>query len=132
MHCPRKLRCVDPLAIGVLFGAFGVVGCGGPQATVSGCITCEGKPVTGVVLFSSKGDSAGGVHQSVSAPLSPTGNYTLQLNGVGKYMVVVTPSDVVLRPKAGSFDYPCDRTPKEFDIAAGNNDVTIELPKRSR
>jgi hypothetical protein len=132
MHCPRRFRFVDPIAIGVLIGALAVAGCGGPKATVSGCITCEGKPVSGVVLFSSKGDAAGSVHQSVSAPLSPTGNYTVQLNGAGKYVVVVTPSDVVLRPKAGRFDYPCDRTPKEVDIVAGDNDVTIALPKRTR
>jgi hypothetical protein len=130
MFRPRRIRFGDRLAIGVLIGTFGVVGCGGPQATVSGCITCQSKPVSGVVLFSSK--EAGSVHESVSAALSPTGNYTLQLNGVGKYVVVVTPSDVVLRPKAGSPDYPCDRSPREIEIVAGNNDVTIDLPKRSR
>ena len=108
-------------------------GCGGPQATVSGCVTCQGKPVKGIILFSSKGASdAGAAHESASATLSPTGNFTLHLNAVGKYVVVVTPSDVALHPKAGTLDYPCDRSPKDFDIVTGDNDVTFELPKRNR
>ena len=37
-----------------------------------------------------------------------------------------------LRPKPGQPDYPCDRSPLERDVKAGDNDITIELGRRKR
>jgi hypothetical protein len=117
--------------LALLLGMLAATGCGGPSARVTGRITCQGKPVVGVVLFSPKGtgDSPG---PSVTAPLKEDGSYELRLTSLGAHTVVVTPHDVALRPKRGQFDYPCDRTPLERDIKAGDNDITIELAKRVR
>jgi hypothetical protein len=133
---PWKITFVDRLPIGgILIVAFAAaVGCGGPQATVSGCITCQGKPVTGVVLFSSKATPGveAGAQNSATAELSETGNYTVKLHGSGKYVVVVTPRDLSFRRKGGAPDFPCDRSPREIEVVAGNNDISFELAKRSR
>ena len=107
-------------------------GCGGPMAKVTGRVTCQGKPVVGVILFSPKSpvgelNSAG---PAVQATLSDEGTYEVRLNSVGAHVIVVTPSDVVFRPKAGAFDYPCDRSPLEREIKSGENEVVIDLAKR--
>src|SRR5437660_308416 len=92
------------LLLGVLAGA----GCSGAAARVTGRITCEGKPVVGVILFSPKGAEGSNRGPAVSAPLQEDGTYELQLTSPGKYTLVVTPRDITLRPKPGKFDYPCD------------------------
>ena len=112
-----------------------LVGCGGPSAKVTGRVTCQGKPVVGLILFSPKtnlGDENKPVGPSVSATLSETGSYEVRLSSVGAHTIVITPSDVVFRPKAGAFDYPCDRSPLERDIVAGDNEIVIDLAKRTR
>jgi hypothetical protein len=119
------------LAVVLLVGAFAAVGCGGPSAKVTGRVTCQGQPVVGVILFSPK-TAEGGAGASVSAPLQEDGSFELQLKNTGKYTVVVTSHDVTLKPKAGQFDYPCDRSPLERDIVAGDNEVLIDLKKRTR
>jgi hypothetical protein len=85
----------------------------------------------GLVLFSPKEQSGSG-KAAVTAELNDDGRFELRLAGIGQHTIVVTPRDVVLRPKKGEFDYPCDRSPLERDIKAGDNDVTIELSKRVR
>lgn len=119
--------------VGVPFAAllFAMLagGCGGPSAKVTGRVTCQSKPVAGVILFSPKGKDGG---TAVTAPLLDDGSYELRLTSIGAYTVVVTPRDIIGRPKAGAFDYPCDRSPLERDIRAGDNEITIELPKRSK
>jgi hypothetical protein len=67
----------------------------------------------------------------VSAALQEDGRYELQLTSPGKYTLVVTPRDVTLRPKQGKRDYPCDRSPLEREVQAGDNDISIELAKRT-
>ena len=123
------------LSAALVVGMFATVGCGGPSARVTGRVTCQGKPVVGMILFSPKealGDTRTAAGPSVSATLSETGGYELRLTSIGKHTVVITPSDVVLRPKAGTFDYPCDRSPLERDIVVGDNDVNIELATRKK
>jgi hypothetical protein len=112
------------LALGILAAS----GCGAPSARVTGRVTCKDKPVVGVILFSPKG----GEGPSVSATLDDDGRYEVKLPSIGKYTVVVTPSNVTYPPKPGEFDYPCDRSPLERDIKAGDNDVPIELAVRTR
>jgi hypothetical protein len=127
---PRKAQV---LGMAFLLGTLGAAGCGGgPLAKVTGRITCQGKGVVGVILFSPKGEGESITGPSVSATLNEDGSYELGLTRIGKYTVVVTPRDVVLRPKPGGFDYPCDRSPLEREIKAGDNDITIELAKRTR
>jgi hypothetical protein len=120
------------LSTTLLFGMFAVAGCGGQAARVTGRVSCQGKPVVGVILFSPKGEAGSNAGRSVSAALREDGSYELQLTSIGKYTVVVTPRDVVFRPKEGGFDYPCDRSPLEREITAGDNDITIDLAKRTR
>jgi hypothetical protein len=118
--------------IAILFGAFASAGCGGPSAKVTGHVTCQGKPVAGVILFSPKGQDGNAAGLSTTAELGEDGGYELRLTSIGAHTIVVTPRDVQLRPKPGTFDYPCDRSPLEREIKAGDNDVTIELGKRVR
>jgi hypothetical protein len=122
---------VRPSFLVLLLGLL-AAGCGGRTAQVKGRITCEGKPVVGVILFSPKGDEGGNRGSAVTATLNDDGAYELKLPSTGKYTIVVTPRDVNYPPKPGEFDYPCDRSPLERDIQAGDNDVTIELAKRTR
>ena len=116
------------LSMALLIGTLAAAGCGGPSAKVTGRVTCQNKPVVGLILFSAKGQ----VGTSATAELSEDGSYELRLTSIGMHTIVVTPRDVVLRPKAGAFDYPCDRSPLEREIKAGDNDVTIDLAKRVR
>ena len=113
-------------------GMVATAGCRGPAATVTGRVTCQGKPVCGVILFSPKGEGAGNTGPSVNAPLGEDGRFEVRLTSLGKHTVVITPRDVAFRPKAGEVDYPCDRLPLERDIQAGDNDLTIELAERTR
>jgi hypothetical protein len=108
-------------------------GCGTPSARVTGRVTCDGKPVVGVILFSPKPDETGNAAGSaVTAPLGEDGRFELKLTSMGAHTVVVTPHDVVARPKRGQFDYPCDRSPLERTVQPGDNEVTIELARRTR
>jgi hypothetical protein len=116
----------------LLIGALVPIGCGAPSANVKGQVTCDGKPIVGTILFSPKGGEGTTTGTSVSASLNDDGRYELKLKSIGKYTVVITPGDVKFRPKAGGLDYPCDRSPLERDITAGDNDITIELAKRTR
>jgi hypothetical protein len=117
------------LATVLFLGVLAAAGCGGPSAKVTGRVTCQGKPVAGLILFSPKTAEGG---KSVTATLGDDGGYEVLLTGVGTYTVVVTPADVKAHPKRGEFDYPCNRTPLEREITAGDNDVTIELGKRTK
>jgi hypothetical protein len=111
------------------FGVLVTAGCGGNAITVSGRVTCQGKPVSGVILFSPQDNDASSPGPSVSAPLQEGGRFDLRLTTTGKHTIVITPRDIVLRPKKGEFDYPCDRSPLTRDIQAGANDITIEMGK---
>ena len=116
----------------LVLGMLATAGCGGPAATVTGRVTCEDKPVSGVILFSPKGEGAGNTGPAVNAPLGEDGRFELRLTSLGKHTVVITPRDITFRPKPGELDYPCDRSPLERDIKAGDNDITIDLARRTR
>jgi hypothetical protein len=110
-----------------------LVGCGGSATTVSGTVKCSGKAVVGLILFSpvaKEGEINAG--ESVSADLDAEGRYEAALVSPGKYRIVITPNDVQANPKPGTFDYPCVRTPIEKDFAAGRNEFSIEMPKRTK
>jgi hypothetical protein len=128
LNRPRRRGAVLVLA------SLALVGCGGPAVTVTGRVTCEDKPVVGLILFSPKGENAQNPGHSVSAPLGDDGRFQIRLTTVGKHTIVITPitpRDVTLRPKPSAFDYPCDRSPLERDLQPGENDLTIELTKRN-
>ena len=112
----------------LVLGMLALAGCGGSSAKVKGRVTCDSKPVVGLILFSPKGEEG----ERKSADLKDDGSYELQFNGTGKYTIVITPRDVVANPKPGEFPYPCDLAPLERDIKAGDNEIIIELSKRTR
>src|SRR5262245_62200491 len=118
------------ISLVIFLGPFVASGCGGSSAKVTGRITCQGKPVVGVVLFSPKGGDGIDAGPSVSAPLKEDGTFELRLPSIGKYAVVITPRDITLRPKPGEFDFPCDRSPLEREINAGDNHFNVELAER--
>ncbi len=117
-------------ALVVLAALLTLVGCAAPPARVTGRVTCDGKPVVGGILFSPKGEGHGNTGPAVSAPLKKDGSYELRLATIGKHSVVVTPRDVKVPVKPGELDYPCDRSPSEWDVKAGDNEIVIELTKR--
>ena len=110
------------------FIALVCAGCSGPSAKVTGKVTCSAKPVQGSLLFSPIAD---GVGPAVSAAINPDGTYSVELKAVGKYRIVVTPSDVVYPAKPGK-EYPCALTPLERDINAGDSEIVIDLGARPK
>jgi hypothetical protein len=118
--------------VAFVLGMLVTAGCGGPPATVTGQVTCQDKPVSGVILFSPKAEDGSNTGPSVNAPLGEDGSFELRLTSIGKHIIVITPRDITLRPKPGEFDYPCDRSPLERDIKAGDNYLKIELSQRTR
>src|SRR4051794_2331127 len=102
---------------GVLLPIFGC----GASAKVSGRVTCQGKPVAGSILFSPKGEDPKNTGPAVNAALKEDGTYEVHLKSLGKHTVVVTPRDIQYPVPPGQFDYPCERTPVERDIQAGEN-----------
>jgi hypothetical protein len=119
-------------AAALMAGLLTLIGCGGPATHVSGRVTCQGKPVVGQILFSPKGEDARNTGRGVPATLKDDGTYDLRLTSVGKHTIVVTPRDVKYPVPPGEFDYPCDRTPVERDLQAGDNSILIELAERTR
>jgi hypothetical protein len=87
--------------------------------------------VKGTVLFSPFGEGDDNTGEAVSAELKDDGSYELILKTIGKHRVVVSPSDVVYPAKPGE-EYPCPLTPIEKDIKSGDNEVVIQLGKRSK
>jgi hypothetical protein len=113
-----------------LFGLVALVGCSGPAATVSGTVMCGGKPVPGGILFSPKGDSEGNKGPAVNAELKDDGTYEIQLTTTGLHTVVVSPRDVKYPVKPGEFEFPCSLAPKDYDVTAGSNTISIDLTNR--
>ena len=113
-----------------LAGLMTLTGCGSPTAKVTGRVTCQGKPVKGSILFSPKGEDESNKGPAVPAQLKDDGSFELQLTTFGKYTVVITPNDVKYPVPPGEFDYPCDRTPSEWDVKAGDNKIEIEMTGR--
>jgi hypothetical protein len=116
----------------LVVSVLATAGCGGPLATVTGRVTCQDRPVSGVILVSPKGEDPRNSGPSVNAPLGEDGSFKLRLTSLGKHTIVITPRDITYPPRPGEFDYPCDRSPLERDIKAGDNDLTIELARRTR
>src|SRR5690349_20591041 len=54
-------------------------GCGPAGSTVSGKVTCSGKPVKGAVTFSPKGEGAANTGEAATAALDADGKFTLKL-----------------------------------------------------
>jgi hypothetical protein len=119
-------------AVIVLMIVLSLAGCGGTSAKVTGKVTCQGKPVVGGILFSPIGDGSANTGPAVNATLNDDGSYSLRLTTIGKHNVVITPRDVKLPAPKGGFDYPCDRSPLERDVKAGDNDITIEMAVRTQ
>lgn len=115
-----------------LVGCFALIGCGGPSAKISGRVTCQGKPIVGGILFSPKGANPDNTGAAVSTQTNEDGRFELRLTTIGKHTVVVSPNDVKLRVKKGQPAYPCDLSPKEWDVKAGDNEIVIELKKQVR
>jgi hypothetical protein len=66
----------------------------GPVATVTGAVTCEGKPVAGQILFSPQGQSPEDTGSPVLALIDDDGRYKVELKTTGLYRVVVNPRDL--------------------------------------
>src|SRR5947207_13728714 len=84
------------LSAALLLGMLAAAGCGGSGVKVTGRVTCQDKPVVGLIQFSPREGTPGA---STSVPLKEDGTYEIELKHPGKYTVVVTPNNVALRPK---------------------------------
>jgi hypothetical protein len=123
MHIGVKLA-------GVILACLCVAGCGGYSADVTGKVTCGEKPVVGSIMFSPKGEDNNNKGPAVSAPLDEEGVYQIRLRSIGPHRVIVTPRDVKFPAPPGQWDYPCDRTPTEQNVTAGQNEINIEMSRR--
>ena len=112
----------------VLAALLASAGCDGPSAKVTGRVTCQGKPVVGSIQFSPKGEIVNGA--PVPAQLREDGSFERVLNSIGIHTVVVSPKDLKYPVPPGEFEYPCDRSPIEWDVKARENDVVIEMKNR--
>lgn len=117
-------------AVGI--GLLTLTGCGGPSARVKGRVTCQGKALTGSIMFSPKGEGANNIGPPAMAQLSDDGTYELVLKTIGPHTVVITPADIRYPVPEGEFDHPCDRSPFEREVIAGENTISIELKTRTR
>ncbi len=129
---PSLVFVVRFVSIAMVASLLAAAGCGGQSATVTGRVTCNGKPVVGGILFSPKGDDAGNTGPAVHAELKEDGSYQLKLTTVGKHNVVVTPKDIKYPVPPGEWDYPCDRSPQLWEVKAGDNHIAIELAPRAK
>ena len=118
------------VSMGVLC-LIGLLGCGHPSAKVSGTVTCNGKPVTGSILFTPKGEGEANTGPGVPVALKADGTYEIQLTTTGPHNVVVSPVDVKYPVKPGELDFPCSLATKEYDVTSGVNTISIELTRRT-
>jgi hypothetical protein len=118
-------------AVGTLLAVLLMTGCGGQSATVSGRVTCDGKPVVGSIMFSPKGDSPENTGPAVEGVLDSDGKYTVQLKSIGSHRVRVSPGDIPYPPIPGK-EYPCDLSTLDKDVKSGTNEISIELAKRKK
>jgi hypothetical protein len=128
----ETLMSVRASSVAAFVALLALVGCGGPTAKVTGRVTCQDKPVVGSIVFSPKGEDANNKGPAVPGQLKEDGTYEIRLTTVGKHTVVITPSNINYPPKPGEFDYPCDRTPTEWEVKAGTNKIDIEMTVRKR
>lgn len=130
-----------PLVAMMLLATPALIGCTRPQATVTGTVTADGRPVTGGTIVLAPLNSRGGTAPGKpgTAEIDPDGSYALTLlpgdTGLaGRFTVRFTPpvlppmdearARVTLPPYQG---YVPKRT--EVDVAAGANVVDIDLEK---
>ena len=88
--------CLRAAALLALLPAL--AGCGGPEAHVTGTVTCNGNPVVGEIRFSSKGEDETSPTTSVSAPLGDDGTFKLKIASVGTHRIVITPREASIQP----------------------------------
>lgn len=125
--CPGVLHRLAVL--GFFAAALGLTGCG-VSARVNGKVTCDGKPITGMIQFSPKGDSPENTGGTVVAQLKDDGSYEMRLNSIGPHTVIVLPNDLkIVAP--GAPDHHCDRSPQQVDVKAGDNTIPIALKART-
>lgn len=107
-----------------------LTGCG-VSAKVQGKVTCDGKPITGMIQFSPKGDSPDNTGVTVVAQLQDDGSYEVLLKSIGPHTVIVVPSDIKIVGRPGEADHHCDRSPREVEVQAGENTIPIALQARA-
>jgi hypothetical protein len=117
-----------------------VLGCGGPESTVTGTVTLDGQPVgPGVVVFA----PAEGTSNPSDGAIQNDGSYSLRTSReeglkAGKYKVGVTVLDQPeVKPGERSMEVAEYITPQkyadpstsglQYDVTPGDNTIDIEL-----
>jgi hypothetical protein len=121
------MRCFWAAAI--LLGVVMLSGCGGRSATVTGRVTCQGKPVPGEIIFSPKGVSEENKGPAVNASLDEDGRYTVKLTSYGSHRISIRPSEMPA-PETEGKAFPCDLSTLERNVNPGSNEIVIDLAKR--
>ena len=112
-------------ALAAIFGMISLAGCSGSAAKVTGRVTCQGKPVSGEILISPKGEGAGNIGPAKNAVLDADGRFSVILATTGSHRMTISASDAV----PGKV-YPCKLSSLERNVVAGGNEIEIELSKR--
>ncbi len=111
----------------MVVAAWLAAGCSGPVVEVKGRVTCQDKPVPGVIRFSLVGEEATSVSRTVTAEMKEDGVFRLRLTSIGKYKVVVSPRDINYPPGPGEVVFPCLRSAQEYEVKAGVNLLNMEM-----
>jgi hypothetical protein len=127
MKIVRPAHCRPQSFVAVVAALLALSGCSGPVAQVKGRVTCQDKPVPGVIRFSPVADEAQGAGRAVTAETNGDGAFELRLTSIGKYKVVVSPRDINYPPPPGGFDFPCSRSAQEHEVKAGMNVINFVM-----
>lgn len=136
-----KTKLSGWVALAVCLAA--VSGCGGIEkfdtAPTKGVVMCNGKPVAGAIVFFEplKTADSGLVGKSAVAVTDANGEFVLTTYDDGDGAVVARHRVRVGAPEVSGWECDC-QTNSEFDLMEvditvdGDNNYTIELPKKNR
>lgn len=109
-----------------------VSGCSNPKYSVSGRITCHGKPVVSSLLISPMGDGPLNTGPSVQGQTDADGRYTVELQTVGPHYVEVSPDDLGYDGHKITSKHQCSFDPRIVEFDKGKNTIDIELSEPAK
>lgn len=133
-------RFFESLASACAVMILGLAGCGGglerlPTASVTGTVTCNGKPVDSIiVLFEPLGSGEAG--KQGYAVADADGNFTVSTYGNNDGAVIGKHRVRVMAPDKQGWSCDCGTNSEmdvaQVDVVSGGNTVQLELPAKKK
>src|SRR5687767_5385874 len=82
------------LLLSVILVLVTLTGCGNLSAKVAGRVTCDGKPISGLVQFSPFGEGPSNTGTMNQTQSKEDGTYVIKLKTIGKHRVIIIPDDI--------------------------------------